>query len=360
MANPNLPIGGQYNVYYGARYVPLIMGVWSSTVAYEPLSIVTYEGNSFTSRTFVPAGTLPTNETYWAATGNYNAQVEQYRQEVKQLEKQIANIPTIKENPNYLLIGGGALGTTSPIGTWTDVFVASNNIQTGQYYSLVNQSYGLIAANTNNTYDYLINTVSGFVPDYIIIAGDDYAPSYAQEQSYGQAIYNLAKDISDKWPNAITLLLVGEQIPVVEGEFPPKFSMGTSGLALAWNGYANNTLTNIGARRAASIVNALLTTGIYPSFSAQQDLTTNGNISVILTKDITHITVSGNFSLTGGSWVTLGKMGQLGPSRISTHSCIAWGSGGDITPCTLNIQPDTTLECNALKTMNVNRIVKLN
>lgn len=85
MPNPNLPIGGQYNVYTGARYVPLIMGAWSETVAYEPLSVVTYQGNSYTSRTFVPAGVAPTNETYWAATGNYNAQVEQYRQEVQNL-----------------------------------------------------------------------------------------------------------------------------------------------------------------------------------------------------------------------------------------------------------------------------------
>ena len=68
--------------YIGARYVPLLIGEWSDTVTYEPLSIVQYQGNSFTSRQFVPIGIDISNEEYWAATGNYNAQIEAYRQEV--------------------------------------------------------------------------------------------------------------------------------------------------------------------------------------------------------------------------------------------------------------------------------------
>lgn len=68
--------------YIGARYVPLFMGEWDNTKTYEPLSIVIYQGNSYTSRQYVPIGIEITNEIYWAETGNYNAQVEQYRQEV--------------------------------------------------------------------------------------------------------------------------------------------------------------------------------------------------------------------------------------------------------------------------------------
>ena len=74
-------LSGQ-NVYVGYRYVPKIMGDWDSTQIYEPLSIVQYQGNSFTSRQYVPSGVELTNEEYWASTGNYNAQIEQYRQEV--------------------------------------------------------------------------------------------------------------------------------------------------------------------------------------------------------------------------------------------------------------------------------------
>lgn len=78
-----------YNQYVGMRYVPIIDGVWSSSKAYEPLVVVTYDGNSYISKTYVPAGTLPTNETYWILSANYNAQVEQYRQEVRQYQQTV-------------------------------------------------------------------------------------------------------------------------------------------------------------------------------------------------------------------------------------------------------------------------------
>lgn len=70
--------------YIGARYVPLFAEPteWDKTKQYEPLTIVTNNGNSYTSRQFVPTGIEITNETFWALTGNYNAQIEQYRKEV--------------------------------------------------------------------------------------------------------------------------------------------------------------------------------------------------------------------------------------------------------------------------------------
>lgn len=72
--------------YIGARYVPIIdKDPWNNTKAYDPLTVVMYQGNSYTSRTFVPAGIDISNSTYWALTGNYNAQVEVYRQEVLRL-----------------------------------------------------------------------------------------------------------------------------------------------------------------------------------------------------------------------------------------------------------------------------------
>lgn len=78
-----------YNQYIGMRYVPLIMGTWTDTVNYEPMVVVAYNGNSYISKTYVPAGTLPTNETYWMLAANYNAQVEQYRQEVRQYQQTV-------------------------------------------------------------------------------------------------------------------------------------------------------------------------------------------------------------------------------------------------------------------------------
>ena len=70
--------------YIGARYVPVFVGEWDNTKTYEPLSIVQYLGNSYTSRQYVPTGIAITNNDFWAETGNYNAQVEAYRAEVLQ------------------------------------------------------------------------------------------------------------------------------------------------------------------------------------------------------------------------------------------------------------------------------------
>lgn len=72
--------------YIGSRYVPLFAdpAEWSSTKEYEPLTIVLHEGNSYTSKQFVPVGIDITNTDFWALTGNYNAQVELYRRETAQ------------------------------------------------------------------------------------------------------------------------------------------------------------------------------------------------------------------------------------------------------------------------------------
>lgn len=76
-----------YNTYIGARYVPIFADPieWDKAKSYEPLTIVTYQGDSYTSKTFVPAQTEITNTEFWVRTGSYNAQVEQYRKEVQEV-----------------------------------------------------------------------------------------------------------------------------------------------------------------------------------------------------------------------------------------------------------------------------------
>jgi len=88
--------------YVGARYVPKIMGEWDKNIPYEALSIVTYKGNSFTSKIPVPAKVDIGDETYWVSTGNYNVQIEEYRNETLEA-KQLANntntdLQTFKKN----------------------------------------------------------------------------------------------------------------------------------------------------------------------------------------------------------------------------------------------------------------------
>lgn len=94
--------------YVGARYVPKVMGEWNKALQYEPLSIVTYLGNSFTSKVPVPPNIDISNKTYWVNTGNYNAQVEAYRQETAQLQNRLNDEITNRKNDtkdNILWIG---------------------------------------------------------------------------------------------------------------------------------------------------------------------------------------------------------------------------------------------------------------
>lgn len=84
--------------YIGARYVPIFGRrgeesiQWDNTAPYEPLTIVQYQGNTFTSRQYVPTGVDINNTAFWASTGIYNAQIEQYRQEVLQFDGRITDV----------------------------------------------------------------------------------------------------------------------------------------------------------------------------------------------------------------------------------------------------------------------------
>lgn len=98
-----------YREYVGSRYVPIFGRknedsiVWDNSDSYEPLTVVLYQGNSYTSRQFVPAGIDISNEQFWALTGNYNAQVEQYRSEVRAFDGRItANADAIVENSDAI------------------------------------------------------------------------------------------------------------------------------------------------------------------------------------------------------------------------------------------------------------------
>lgn len=93
---------GQVTQYIGARYVPLFAEPfeWDINKEYEPLTIVTNQGNSFTSRQFVPKGIGIDNAEFWVETGNYNAQIEQYRKEVKAFDERITTAQNTASTAN--------------------------------------------------------------------------------------------------------------------------------------------------------------------------------------------------------------------------------------------------------------------
>ena len=83
--------------YVGARYVPIFGRAgedtieWDDLAPYEPLTVVMHDGVSYVSRRYVPAGIEITDTAYWVQTYRFNAQVEQYRQEVLGFADDIAD-----------------------------------------------------------------------------------------------------------------------------------------------------------------------------------------------------------------------------------------------------------------------------
>lgn len=86
--------------YIGARYVPLIFqnpddnsNDWKAGVSYEPLTIVSYAGGSYTSKTTVPSsvGNPVDNPSYWVAIGLYSGQTAINTNSINQIRYAIAS-----------------------------------------------------------------------------------------------------------------------------------------------------------------------------------------------------------------------------------------------------------------------------
>ena len=143
--------------YIGARYVPVFFtnelgGTdWRANTQYEPLTIVTYNGNSYTSKQMVPAGigNPSAYPEYWASTGVFNSQVEEYRQEVEELSKTVS---TGLSGRKFILVGDSwAAGLT----------YNSNTASRGpSFYDVLINSLGLVE---NNTYYRTNQDGCGFV-----------------------------------------------------------------------------------------------------------------------------------------------------------------------------------------------------
>lgn len=116
--------------YIGARYVPKFYenGAWTANTAYEALTIVTRNGNSYTSKKPVPAniGAPENNPEYWVSTGVYNAQVQELSDRIDVNTADIENLENTKAlNRKFILIGDSyAVGVYDGgiVNGWTHYF----------------------------------------------------------------------------------------------------------------------------------------------------------------------------------------------------------------------------------------------
>lgn len=129
--------------YIGARYVPLFAkpAEWENTRTYEPLTIVLHEGNSYTSRQYVPTGIDIGNNEYWALTGNYNAQIESYR----------------KDTAHALSLAQTNKNDIANIDEILNTLHANSTNDATNLYKKITQNYSVLDANVDNTGTNYIN-----------------------------------------------------------------------------------------------------------------------------------------------------------------------------------------------------------
>ena len=174
--------------YIGARYVPKFFengggtAEWTANTQYEPLTIVTRNGNSYTSKKAVPAsvGAPEDNAAYWASTGIYNQQVEQYRQEVEQLAGDVdtleADYTAFKRGYNtlkyrrFIFVGDSYAEGYTPDGMitgWGQRVAAKLQLTSDQYYVTAYGGIGFGRANDGKTFTTLINDITVTDPETI-------------------------------------------------------------------------------------------------------------------------------------------------------------------------------------------------
>ena len=218
--------------YVGARYVPVFANPleWSDTREYEPLTIVTYQGNSYTSMQYVPTSIGIADTAYWALTGNFNAQVEAYRAEVRAFDDRInanaaaintnaaainANAAAVKANAaaiaqektdrttNVMLAFGDSYGvdTISQGPVWCEI--TANKLQATELH---NYCVGGATFNTSKEKNFFVQVDKAISeiknPEYVkyvgIVGGTNDGSN-----SITDAIVSLVAKINSAFPNAV-------------------------------------------------------------------------------------------------------------------------------------------------------------
>lgn len=143
--------------YIGARYVPKFYEnsdgteEWRAGVEYEPLTIVTWNGNSYTSKKPIPStvGAPSENPSYWVATGIFNQQIADLTNRVNALGEEIKKYYVTPE-----MFGAAGDGVTN------DTAAMQEAVDTG-YIVLLSGEY--LIDTVNVTKDTVIYGVGGSV-----------------------------------------------------------------------------------------------------------------------------------------------------------------------------------------------------
>lgn len=191
--------------YVGARYVPKFATPveWSASRQYEALEIVTHMNASYTSKKPVPTGVDINNPEYWTITGNYNAQVEQYRQETEQVSSQVDTLSTSVSNlSNSVSSLNASIGVINNSLTDVQNDVANVQSEIGIPYSLKNKKAVLFGDSLNRSgWGTQLNTILGCNGDIVYNGSAGFVKAGTESpyvgKNFGQMLAQYAEGISE-------------------------------------------------------------------------------------------------------------------------------------------------------------------
>lgn len=200
--------------YVGARYVPKFAEPleWQANTSYEALTVVNYNNDSYTSKIPVPAniGNPADNKTYWALTGNYNGQIEEYRKNIESYQNDTTEklnkfSDDIEENNEYINnikdIGTDFNSNVSPISKSTKISTVENFIMQG--FTIVNGTgyIGMYSNASSRVYRYPNILSNGNTDSYIELPSGKHPNNITYNNGYlyitdstTNEVYTIAED----------------------------------------------------------------------------------------------------------------------------------------------------------------------
>lgn len=201
------------NVYIGNRYVPVFADPveWNNLRTYEPLTIVTFQGTSYTSKKQVPVGIELSNTDYWVVTGNYNAYIQEVADDVQELTTNVdaisnkVNVLSRINNAKNIILVGDSWGT-GQYATHGWCYYLTNLLSDSTVYTASANGAGFVGYN-NVTFLNTLQNIAGSVSDkdsieLILVAG---GLNDQGESGISTAITNFMSYVNTTYPNAIVL-----------------------------------------------------------------------------------------------------------------------------------------------------------
>ena len=326
--------------YVGARYVPKFASPteWKSGTSYEALTIVTYNNASYTSKVPVPptVGNPADNPDYWALTGNYNAQVEEYRQTVELYKGEIDELSALSKEAralikpkNYKILFCGDSYDVSNAKTLatrladklgcsvTDISVSGRGIGAGlRYANLLSEFTSGKTADELSQFTHII--IEGGANDFGVSSNDIISGA------------NAIKIETDKFKNAkVYLAYVGSSIPSLVTD-PVWTSRATYANMRGTYGFWNNVSILIGAKFMSTAINWADNTHFQSDYIHPNDSGMNCITDAIIMEllNSSYIGYYENSSIKGG---TLSSVTAAGITRSAFSNTLHLVIDGDVS-----------------------------